>query len=197
MKFKKNLILAFSGAVIMIGALVTVLINTTAKNKEQDFSEQSSIVSKEDWESTNIGEYPIDVYSVEWQQLSHSEAETACNMPKEYAQGLTTEELVDYAVKYPFLMDVLAFDQLEYYMNCLAKKSSLFEELFSRSDCCDELLAEYLNMEFNDTVLAECENAGAWYTYYGSKVFMEAYIESNQDLLSEEQIEKFHAKRRK
>lgn len=65
MKFKKNLILAFSGAVIMIGALVTVLINTTAKNKEQDFPEQSSIVSKEDWESTNIGEYPIDVYSVE------------------------------------------------------------------------------------------------------------------------------------
>lgn len=61
-------------------------------------------------------------------------------------------------------------------MNCLAKKSSLFEELFSRSDCCEELLADYLNMEFNDTVLAEREDARSRYPYYGSKVFMEAYI---------------------
>lgn len=123
MKLKNNFILAFSGPIIMFGALATVLLTTTAKSLSQDKPGQ----------------------------LVNGALEAACNMPREYAQSLTTEELVDYALNYPFLMDLIAFDHMEDGMNHLAKKSSLFAELFSRSDCCEELLAQYLNMDINDT----------------------------------------------
>lgn len=147
------------------------------------------LVSKEDWENTNIGEYPIDMHSEEWSQLSSSETAAACNMPKEYAESLTTEELVDYAVNYPFLMDILAYDNIVDGMNHLANKSAVFEELFSRSDCFDELLTEYLNMQINYLDVAESDDMCE--TNYDSELFIEAYIGLNYGSLSEEQTEKF------
>ncbi len=171
---------------------VVLTENKDKPYKETDYN--TDIVLLEDWENTAIGEYPLDANSAEWSQLSFSERAAACNMPKEYVQSLTTEELVDYAVNYPFLMDILAFDHIEDGMDNLAKKSYLFEELYSRADCFDELLTEYLNMGINDTTFADSEDA--CYTNYGSKVFLEAYIELNHDLLSEEQAEKYYAKRR-
>lgn len=110
-------------------------------------------------------------------------------MPKEYAESLTTAELVDYAVNYPFLMDLLAYDNIADGMNHLANKSSVFEELFSRSDCYDELLAEYLGMEINYIEVAESDDVCE--TNYDSELFIEAYIGLNYDSLSEDQAEKF------
>lgn len=110
-------------------------------------------------------------------------------MPMEYAKSLTTEELVDYAVNYPFLMDILAYDNISDGVNHLAKKSYLFEELFSRVDCYDELLAEYIDMEINYIEVVEtydvCE------TNYASELFIETYIGLNYDLLTEDQADKF------
>ena len=147
------------------------------------------IVSKEDWENIDVGEYPIDVHSVEWSQLSSCETAAACNMPKEYAQSLTTAELVDYAVNYPFLMDILAYDNIADGINHLVNKSFVFEELFSRADCYDELLAEYLDMQIDYIEVADsgdvCE------TNYDAELFIEIYMGLNYDLLSENQAEKF------
>lgn len=128
-------------------------------------------------DNTNIGEYPVNVNFPEWSQLSYSEAAAACNMPKEYAKSLTTEELVDYALNYPFIMYILAFDSIADGINNLAKKSAVFEELFSRSDCFDELIAEYLNMEIDYIELAESDDICK--TNYDSELFIEAYLGLN------------------
>lgn len=169
------------------GETVVMAENESKPYKEMDYN--TDIVSLEDWENTDIGEYPLDANSAEWSQLSSIETAAACNMPKEYAESLTTEELVDYAVNYPFLMDILAFDHIADGIDHLAKKSYLFEELFSRADCCEELLNEYLNMEINYAELAEsydvCE------TNYDSEIFIEVYMGLNYDLLSENQAARF------
>lgn len=131
MKLRKILISTLSAGAIMFGTLAPVTsamavesqaiesddIEATpeqlsdgetvvlSENEDKPYEEMDynlDIVSKEDWENTAIGEYPIDVHSAEWNQLSSSETAAACNMPKEFAESLTTEELVDYAVNYPF-----------------------------------------------------------------------------------------------
>ena len=157
---------------LMDGETVILPENEDKPFEEMDYNLDR--VSKEDWENTDIGEYPIDVHSTEWSQLSYSEAAAACNMPKEYAESLTTEELVDYVVNYPFLMNILAFDNIADGINNLANKSSAFEELFSRSDCYDKLLIKYLNMEIDYTELAKSDDVCE--TGYDAELFIEAYI---------------------
>lgn len=100
------------------------IISSETSNKpyiEMDYN--LDIVSEEDWENTSVGEYPIDILSAEWNNLSYSEAASAYNMPMEYAESLTTDELVDYALNYPFLMDILAYDNIEDGMNHLVNSS--------------------------------------------------------------------------
>lgn len=164
------------------GETVVMAENESKPYKEMDYN--TDIVSLEDWENTDIGEYPLDANSAEWSQLSSIETAAACNMPKEYAESLTTEELVDYAVNYPFLMDILAFDHIADGIDHLAKKSYLFEELFSRADCFDELLIEFSELAESDDV---SDN------YFGPKLFIKLYLKINYDLLSEDQAAKFRS----
>lgn len=165
-------------------------ISSETQNKpyiEMDYNLE--IVSEEDWENTTVGEYPIDILSAEWKNLSYSEAAAACNMPMEYAESLTTDELVEYALNYPFLMDILAYDNIEDGMNHLVNKSGVFEELFSRADCYDELLDAYLELEIDYVTVAESNDICG--TNYDKELFVEAYIGLNYDLLSDEQAKKF------
>ena len=218
MKLNKILALALSATVIMCGTFMPITITVAAQepstvdnNVETESDEllvegaiissetpnkpyiemdyNLDIVSEEDWENTSVGEYPIDILSAEWNNLSYSEAAAACNMPMQYAESLTTDELVDYALNYPFLMDILAYDNIEDGMNHLVNKSGVFEELFSRTDCYDELLDEYLEMQIDYVAVAESNDICE--TDYDKELFVEAYMGLSYDLLSDEQAKKF------
>ena len=144
-------------------------------------------MSLEDWKALPIGEYPLTADSPEWKEMDYCEALDACNMPLEYAKLLTTEELVKYAVKYPFLLDILGFDTLEGGINSLERKSAVFQELFSRPDHKDELLKEYQNMSC-DYALME-ESLDMVKSTYAEELFLEAYFGINYDELSEVQAD--------
>ena len=218
MKLNKILALALSATVIMCGTFMPTTITVAAEepstvdnNVETESDEllvegaiissetpnkpyiemdyNLDIVSEEDWENTSVGEYPIDILSAEWNNLSYSEAVAAYNMPMEYAESLTTDELVDYALNYPFLMDILAYDNIEDGMNHLVNKSGVFEELFSRTDCYDELLDEYLELQIDYVAVAESNDICE--TDYDKELFVEAYMGLNYNLLSNEQAKKF------
>lgn len=155
--------------------------------EEMDYN--LDIVSLEDWENTEIGEYPLNEQSENWRLLSSCETAAACNMPKEYAESLTTRELVEYALNYPFLMDVLFYDNVTDGINHLANKSYVFEELFSRTDCCEELIDAYSDMKINYCELQNTNDICE--TNYDAELFVEIYIGLNYDVLSEEQAEMF------
>lgn len=177
---------------MMIFTSIITTTSTTTAMAQQPYKEidyNYDIVSQKDWENTDTGEYPIDVDSPVWKQLSSSEAAAACDMPKEYAESLTTEELVDYVVNYPFLMDVLAYDKIADGINHLANKSSVFNELFSRADCYDNLIAKYSSIDVDYIKVAESNDVCV--TNYDSELFIEEYIGLNYDSLSKDQAEKF------
>ena len=139
---------------IMLKKTLEEQINGSTIKQEKPYVEMKynlEIVSKEDWGNTSVGEYPIDVLSEKWSTLSYSEAAAACDMPIEYAETLTTNELVKYALNYPFLLDILGYDSIIDGMNHLINKSGAFKELFSRKDCYDKLLEspKYKSYGFN------------------------------------------------
>ncbi len=188
-KITKNLMM-----MILLGSFVVTTcanpITTMAQQQPyKDISYDLDIVSEKDWENTDIGKYPIDVNSTVWSQLSSIETAAACDMPKKYAESLSTEELVDYAINYPFLMDVFAFDNIADGMNHLADKSYVFKELFSRPDCYDKLIDEYLGMDIDYTEVAVTNDVCK--TSYDSELFIEEYLGLNYNSLSEDQAEKF------
>ncbi len=180
-------------AIFMIMASIVPIFNTSPvlAGSQEPYEEvfyDTDIVSDSDWENTDIGEYPIDTDSQEWSALASVEAVAACDMPKEYAESLTTEELVDYAANYPFLMDVLAFDRFEDGFEHLEEKSGVFEELFSRPDAAEELINEYKKLNVDYEVVAAGNSLS---TDYDAHMFIEEYVGLNYDSLSESEVSEF------
>ena len=141
----------------------------------------------EDWKALPIGEYPLTADSPEWKEMDYCEALDACNMPLEYAKSLTTEELVKYAVNYPLITDILLFNSLKDGIDSLERKSTVFQELFSRPDHKDELLKEYQNMSCDYALLQESHDMEK--SNYLKEIFLEAYFGVNYDELSEVQAD--------
>ncbi len=149
----------------------------------------ASTVSEKKWKEKCIGEYPINSDSPEWKRMSYKEALEACNMPEKYANSLATEQLVDYAVNYPFLSDILMFETLQDGIAQLAEKSTVFKELLSRDDYMDKLLEEYEVMECDYKLLEEENDIKK--SKYEAKFFVEAYMGLNYKHMSNKFADRF------
>lgn len=86
-------------------------------------------------------------------------------------------------------MDVLAYDNIADGINHLANKSYVFNELFSRADCYDNLIAKYSNIDVDYIKVVESNDVCE--TNYDSELFIEEYIGLNYNSLSKDQAEKF------
>lgn len=139
------------------------------------------------WEQLPVGEYPITPDSPEWKEMDYSQALEACNMPLEYAQSLSTEDLAKYALNYPFLLDIIAFNSLKDGIDSLTGKSTVFQELFSRPGHTDALLREYQDISQGHASPEESEDAQE--AGYRQKLFLEAYLGVNYKDLSPEQAD--------
>lgn len=157
--------------------------------ESSEIKSETSLVSIEDWENSSAGEYPINEQSPEWKNISFCEALDACNMPKEYAKSLSTDDLSKYAVNYPFLIHILVYNSIEDGINSLKTKSTLFEELFLRPDCNAALLKEYTNMSCDYKILEEQRDMSA--SGYLEEIFLEAYFGLNYKNLSDEEANIF------
>ena len=144
----------------------------------------------EEWEKMPVGEYPINLQSLEWEEMSYTKVRAACNMPKEMAESLTTGELARYAVNYPHLGLVLfVYDSINDGLDSLIEKSNVFSELYARSDCNQSLLEEYQNLSCDYRLLEE-ENDMIG-SNYDKKTYLEAYFGQNFESLTEEEKDAF------
>lgn len=154
-----------------------------------DIEYDLDIVSYEDWIECEIGEYPVNESSEIWKNLSYNEAIAACDMPKEFAETLTTDELIQYALNYPFLMDTLFFDNIEDGFSVVTQKSGIFKELFCRDDCISKLINTYESLKVDYNGLEESGDVSS--TNYDSQLFIEIYVELNLEKLSDAQVNSF------
>lgn len=164
-------------------------LSVLASENYYEVPEEKNIVSYNDWISTEVGEFPINSESSEWNELSYTEALMVCDMPNELATSLSTEELVEYAVNYPLLTDILAFNTVEDGLEHLQNSSTIFKELFSRSNCTEELLMQYANLSCDYTALEKTHDMLG--TGYLEKIFIEQYFGKNYENLSLDDSKKF------
>lgn len=102
--------------------------------------------SKDKWKTSNGYEYPLTPADSVWASLSYSEQLEACDMPIDMLSGCSTEELADLVLKYPFLIDILAFDSVEMAIKHFIDSSNICAEFFSRDNITDVLIEKYRQM---------------------------------------------------
>ncbi len=78
--------------------------------------------------------YPISPDMEEWKDLSYKQALAVCNMPQNLLETISTQELVQLALKYPFLVDMYLYDSIEKGLKYLCLKSNIINELYNRDD---------------------------------------------------------------
>lgn len=105
----------------------------------------------EDLKSVDVvkseGEFlPIKFDCDEWSEMSYSEQLESCMLEDDYIKSLSTNELLNVALEYPFKLDFMLYDDWEKGIDHLRKTSNIVDELLSRPDVASLLVGEYVEM---------------------------------------------------
>lgn len=79
-------------------------------------------------------EYSVTPGTEEWNNLSTLQRRQACCISREAAERLTTEALLETVLRYPFLIDILAFDSIETGIEITIERFPALGVLLARSD---------------------------------------------------------------
>ena len=89
----------------------------------------------------------INCYNIDpsiWaSEENHSTKVEMCQLGTEQIQSMTTEELVNVCLEYPFLIDMFAYNTLDDGFHAILDQSDAFKELSQRSDAASILLDVY------------------------------------------------------
>ena len=135
MKIRKRILSFISVSVFMFIAIAGVSVFATSTN-------EANI-------DTTIGySYPVKPGTVEWNKLGNKVArEKACQIPEEILKNLTTDELIESVLNYPFLMDIYAYDSYQKGFKAVSERFNGLKELLQREDVADKLITKYKNTE--------------------------------------------------
>lgn len=138
------------------------------------------------WKQYGVGEYPTDEASKEWKEMDYPETVSACELPKDMVTDMSTDDLTEYVLNYPLLIDVYAFDDIESGIEHLKDTSNVCAELFSREDAIPSLIDAYETLDCDYNSVAEgtrliSENG------YLQEIFFESYFGYNVEELSRDE----------
>ena len=95
-------------------------------------------------ERTLSWDYPVKPGMEEWKKLKGVEARIkACQIPEDILYSLSTEELMDLCLRYPFIYDIFAFNSLEHGFDQLFNNFNGIRELYKRVDVASHLTKRY------------------------------------------------------
>lgn len=148
-------------------------------------------------------EYPVKPGMEEWKQFhSGKQRATACQIPPDILQNLTTKALVQTCLNYPLFMEVIMANNLQDGFNRLSNDFNGFQELLSRKDAGRYLLQVYqkMNLKKIDTSWSPVKKGDISFKYtYIELLLAQPQILNNlsiedKDLLKREAVIKFENK---
>ncbi len=77
--------------------------------------------------------YELSPLNEEWSELTYSEQLEVCNMSEEFLSTCSTEDLSEYVLEYPFLLDIYGFDSTGQGINHLINTSNVCKEFFQET----------------------------------------------------------------
>ena len=103
--------------------------------------------------------YPLTPEDPEWRNYGYIEHLEMCNMPEELLVVISSDELADLVLSYPFLSEgvggfkfsIINVDTYKMGLEVLAERSNIITEFFSREEATEILLKKYeeLNVNYN------------------------------------------------
>lgn len=137
----------------------------------------SAASSKDEWKTNNGYEYPLTPADSAWASLSYSEQLDACDMPVDMLSNCSTEELADLVLEYPFLIDILAFDNADLAIKHFIDSSNICAEFFSRDNITDVLIMKYDEMNVNyENLINESNVMPVSDSGYIGELFLQTYF---------------------
>lgn len=163
--------------------LSLVVLFSTGSFLHQDVQAKDDVSNskynyQKEWETTNT--YPVLPENSDWADLSYTEQLEACNMPDDLIDKCSTDELANFVLKYPFLIDVLAFDNAEQGLEHLKNTSNICAKLFSKDNAMDVLLEEYDKLAVDYNLLEDSSNVNSkdklQESGYIKEIFLQTYF---------------------
>lgn len=101
--------------------------------------------------------YAVTSASPEWKTFKTSrQMVDACRIGDATIDGMSTEQLVEAVVTFPLLIDLYAYNDLDYALDRLAQKSDAYRELRRRDNAVECLTALYDNIVANSNRYTKC-----------------------------------------
>lgn len=120
--------------------------------------------------------FGIDTSDEAWKSMSLEEQVNAISLPKETVDALSTSELTEWALEYPFLCDILLFNSAQDAMDYYSRTSYLFKTLFTREDVDREFLGALKDLEVDYNSLID-RNSDVEYPLHESGYIKELFLE--------------------
>jgi len=103
-------------------------------------------------QGSRVWDYPVQPGTPEWEMLTYQERFEAQNIPDNLLQNMTTRDLVETCLNYPFFRDIIVSNNFQTGFNSIRSVFNGFRELEKRPDACAELLIVYKEMNPADYV---------------------------------------------
>ncbi len=98
-------------------------------------------------------DYQVKPGTDEWVELnSRSNRVSACQIPESTLQEMSTDDLIQSVLNYPFLIDMYAYDSLQQGFNVVKEGFNGLQELLKRNDAGVRLINKYNNTRVIDNV---------------------------------------------
>lgn len=173
---------------LMLSASVVLYVPThgekTNAKKATVSKEYTNKYGEKVWKQYGVGEYPTNYDSKEWKEMNYQETVSACELPENMIDDMSTADLTKYVLNYPLLIDVYAFDDTELGIEHLKDISNACAELFSREDAIPNLIDAYETLECDYSAVAEGTQLMSESGYL-QEIFLESYFGNNIEELSQ------------
>lgn len=98
--------------------------------------------------------YPI-ITTEEWKDMSRQERVNACQLSEEDVAGISTEDLLQYVINYPFMIDIYAFSTFEMGFEHVCDEFGAISWLLNREDYAQVLIDTYSSIPVESSSMAK------------------------------------------
>ena len=94
----------------------------------------------------SVWDYPVKPGTEEWKRLkTHAEKVSVCQLPDTLLISLNTKELLEICYNYPLLMNIMAFNSIQFGIDNWKRDFNGIRELLGREDFKDAIIEKYTN----------------------------------------------------
>ena len=137
--------------------------------------------------SISYSYYDEIISKTDWDNMSRSERIAYCQLSKDTLNKISTNNLLNIVLDYPFIIDVYAFDNIDYGIDLVKNQYNGLEELLSRDDLDEVLLnhasiASYSLNDYNTIFTNNC------FTYLLSSDTLKSVLSTQEQVEIETKI---------